>query len=90
MGVNLARTADTSFSSLASSFSSVAMTEKPAQSVSSTDATLAHMEQIRTMLVGMAERLQSGEEKLQQVVARAEQEKRGLEEMMKSEPGITA
>ena len=48
----------------------------------STDATLEHMERIRAMLTGMAERLQTGEEKMRQALARAEEEKERLDEIL--------
>lgn len=48
------------------------------------------MEQIRLMLMGMSERLQSGEERLQQAVDRAEQEKNKLEAMVEAETGVSA
>lgn len=48
------------------------------------------MEQIRMMLMGMSERLQTGEEKLQLVVDRAEQEKKQLEDMIENETGVPA
>ncbi|KAF8586231.1 hypothetical protein K439DRAFT_1387341 [Ramaria rubella] len=64
-----------------STVSSPSVTERPSPATS-TQATLAHMDQIRTMLMGMTERLQSGEERLQQTVIRAEQEKRRLDDFM--------
>jgi hypothetical protein len=48
------------------------------------------MEQIRMMLMGMNERLQTGEEKLQQTVHRAEQEKQRLDEMLEQEIQVPA
>ncbi|KAF8518618.1 hypothetical protein JB92DRAFT_3112946 [Gautieria morchelliformis] len=79
--------ADSSFQSTASTAS---ITERPSTSPSSAEATLAHMEQIRTMLMGMSERLQTGEEKLQQAVDRAEQEKKKLSDIMQIETGVPA
>jgi len=91
IGSSLARVAaaDNSFSSLAPSSSVTSLTER-APSPSSMDATLAHMEQIRTMLVGMSERLQSGEEKLQHTIDRAEKEVLQLDDIVKNEASITA
>lgn len=54
-------------------------------STASNEATLAHMEQIRAMLMGMSERLQNGEEKLQQAIERAERENSNLDDMLKEQ-----
>ena len=91
MGANTSRsmTTDALFQSMASP-PSTSITERPSSSASSTEATLAHMEQIRLMLMGMSERLQSGEERLQQAVDRAEQEKNKLEAMVEAETGVSA
>ncbi|KAF8527408.1 hypothetical protein BU17DRAFT_39339 [Hysterangium stoloniferum] len=64
------------------SASSASAMERPHPSTSSAEATLAHMEQIRVMLMGMSERLQGGEERLQQAIERAEQEKKQLDDIL--------
>jgi hypothetical protein len=61
---------------------SITTTERPHLSTVSTEATVAHMEQIRAMLMGMSERLQGGEERLQQAMEQAEQEKKRLDDML--------
>lgn len=48
---------------------------------------LSYVEQIRTMLTGMDERLQLGEKNIQAVVHRAETEKRQLQDILKQETG---
>ncbi|KIJ54330.1 hypothetical protein M422DRAFT_154103 [Sphaerobolus stellatus SS14] len=56
----------------------------------STEATLEHMENIRAMLTGMAERLQSGEQKVQDALNQAEEEKKLLKDMLKKEIDTSA
>jgi hypothetical protein len=70
--------------------SPVSIRERPSSSAPLTEATLAHMEQIRMMLMGMSERLQTGEEKLLQAVERAEQERKKLDDMMQVETNVHA
>ncbi|GJJ13229.1 hypothetical protein Clacol_007480 [Clathrus columnatus] len=57
-------------------------------SVESNAALLAYVEQIRTMLTGMDERLQLGQKNIQAVVERAEAEKQQLQEMLKQESDV--
>lgn len=53
-------------------------------------ALLAYVEQIRTMLTGMDERLQLGEKNVQTAIERAETEKQQLQDLLKQEESYPA
>ncbi|PCH34351.1 hypothetical protein WOLCODRAFT_135665 [Wolfiporia cocos MD-104 SS10] len=72
--------------SLGSPVVSSASTHAPAQpsvASASPDATLAHLEQVRLLILGMEQRLQTREDKLQKAIQRAETEGARFEERSK-------
>ena len=62
---------------------SVATSSKKAASSATTDATMAQIEQVRLLILGMEQRLQSREEKLVKSIEKAEEEGSRFEEIRK-------